>query len=167
MASASVSAAVAQRRPRPHLRTLPAEPDAARRCSEIAEAPGATARGAAAESSRGGAREPRSLNLRLDGPTVRTRVSIGWPWRGAGLAEAEPVVGARIGALAELDPPPWESAEGRGWGVKERRWEVAGCGGRRWKEREEGASPRKGETMTRGNNLETRARTACPDPAKT
>lgn len=90
---------------RPHLRTQPAEPDAARRCPENAEAP---ARPPAKPRPRatGAGRESLTANLRLDSPTVRTRISIGWRWRGAGLAEAGPVEGARIGALVGLDPPP-------------------------------------------------------------
>lgn len=166
MASASVSTAGVQRHRRPHLRTQPAEPDAARRCSENAEAPARPPAEPRPRAAGAGLARPIA-DLRLDSPTARTRISIGWRWRRAGLAEAEPVEGARIGALAE-----WtrllekRGGRGRGWGT-ERRWEVAvgvggvgaGKNGRRAR-----AQEKEKETMTRGNNLETRARTACRIP---
>lgn len=52
-------------------------------------------------------------------------------------------------------------ARGAGEAVGGRR-----VGVRRWQEPEESASPRKGETMTRRNNLETRAGTSCLVPPR-
>lgn len=146
-----------QRRRRPHLRTPPTEPDAARHCSENAEAPARPP--AEPRPSAAGAGRPRlTANLRLGGPTGRDRISIGWAvvW---GVARGGRAGSERSGWSARVaGPASPRSAVGRGLGGRGSGGRSRGGGPARARTGRERES-KKGETMTRRNSLETRAGT--------